>query len=117
MPGTRKHEGRGPAVSAGACSVRVGRPGPCQVAVDQPVEVPRALHAREFGQHGAHRQARIVAQAMKTYGMIVADNGSAWFISGVPSPDWDDEDLSSLGDVPGSAWEVVDSTKLRRPGD
>jgi len=39
--------------------------------------------------------------------MIVADNGSAWFISGAPDARWDDEDLNQLKDVPGSAFEAV----------
>jgi hypothetical protein len=42
--------------------------------------------------------------------MIVADNGSNWYISGAPDPRWDDDDLDQLKRVPGSAFEVV------RPG-
>ncbi len=68
-----------------------------------------------FDVSGFPRQARVVLQALKTYGAIVADNGSPWFISGVPSGRWDDDDLQSLKRVPGSAWEVVDSTRLDRP--
>ena len=68
-----------------------------------------------FDISGFPRQSRVVLQALKTYGALVADNGSPWFISGVPSGRWDDDDLSSLERVPGSAWEVVDSTKLSRP--
>jgi hypothetical protein len=52
-------------------------------------------------------QARIVLQAMKTYGMIVADNGSNWFFSGAPDSRWDDDQLGALKQVPGSAFEVV----------
>ena len=57
-------------------------------------------------------QARVVLQALKTYGMMVADNGSTWFISGAPSPGWDNNDLSTLGQVKGSAFEVVDMSSL-----
>lgn len=57
-------------------------------------------------------QARVVLQALKTYGMMVADNGSNWFISGAPSPGWDNNDLSTLGHVKGSAFEVVDTSSL-----
>jgi hypothetical protein len=39
--------------------------------------------------------------------MIVADNGSNWYISGASDPRWDDNDLNSLKTVPGSAFEVV----------
>ena len=59
------------------------------------------------------RQARIVAQAMKTYGMIVADNGSNWYVSGAPSPKWSNDQLHALGALHGSDFEVVDTSKLR----
>ena len=59
------------------------------------------------------RQARIVAQAMKTYGMILADNGSSWYVSGAPSPHWSNAELHALGALHGSDFEVVDTTSLR----
>ena len=59
------------------------------------------------------RQARIVAQAMKTYGMIVADNGSNWYVSGAPSPKWSNDQLHALGALHVSDFEVVDTSKLR----
>jgi hypothetical protein len=59
------------------------------------------------------RQARIVAQAMKTYGMILADNGSSWFVSGAPSPRWSNTELHALGALHGSDFEVVDTSSLR----
>jgi hypothetical protein len=62
------------------------------------------------------RQARIVLQALKTYGMIVADNGSSWYISGAPSPHWSNDDLHSLGRVVGADFEVVDTSSLPHPG-
>ena len=58
-------------------------------------------------------QARIVLAALKSYGMIVADNGSNWYISGEPSSHWSNDDLHTLGRVPGSAFEVVDTSSLR----
>ncbi len=64
---------------------------------------------------GFPRQARIVLQALKEYGMIVADNGSNWYLSGAPSPRWSNDQLHTLHRVPGSAFEVVDASKLRRP--
>ncbi len=51
--------------------------------------------------------ARVILQALKTYGMIVADNGSDWFISGAPDPRWNDSDLNTLKQVQGSNFEVV----------
>ena len=59
------------------------------------------------------RQARIVLEALKRYGMIVADNGSSWFISGVPDARWDNDDLHSLDRVKGADFEVVDPRALR----
>jgi hypothetical protein len=61
------------------------------------------------------RQSRIVLRALKRYGMILADNGSSWYVSGAPSRGWDNDDLHSLHDVPGSAFEVVDTARLPRP--
>jgi hypothetical protein len=65
---------------------------------------------------GFPKQARIVLQALKTYGMILADNGSNWYISGAPSPHWSNDDLHSLGRVTGSDFEVVDTSSLPHPG-
>jgi hypothetical protein len=53
------------------------------------------------------RQARIVAVALQRYGMIVADNGSDWFVTGAPSPHWDDEQLNALKRLRGADFEVV----------
>jgi hypothetical protein len=55
------------------------------------------------------RQARRVARAMKTYGVIVADNGSDWFISGVPSRKWNNDQLHALDVLAGRDFEVVDT--------
>jgi hypothetical protein len=52
-------------------------------------------------------QSRVVLEALKKYGMIVADNGSSWFISGASDARWDDDDLNQIKTVPGSAFEVV----------
>jgi hypothetical protein len=60
-------------------------------------------------------QSRVVLQALKEYGMILADNGSDWYVSGVPNPGWSNDDLHSLHQVPGSAFEVVDSSLLIEP--
>jgi hypothetical protein len=62
------------------------------------------------------RQARIVLQALKTYGMIVADNGSNWYISGAPNPHWNNDDLHTIGQITGSDFEVVDTSSLPHPG-
>ena len=61
------------------------------------------------------KHARIVLTALREYGLIVSDNGSDWYVSGVPHPKWSNDDLHSLHKVPGSAFEVVDASSLR-PG-
>jgi hypothetical protein len=70
---------------------------------------------RSYPIAGFPRQARIVLQALKDYGMILADNGSNWYVSGAPHPKWSNDQLHTLHRVPGSAFEVVDASKLRRP--
>ena len=56
-----------------------------------------------------HGQSLVVLTALKKYGMIVADNGSNWFISGAADSRFDDSDLNQLKSVPGSAFEVVNT--------
>jgi hypothetical protein len=52
-------------------------------------------------------ESRVILEALKKYGMIVADNGSNWYISGATDSRWNDTDLNQLKTVPGSAFEVV----------
>ena len=61
------------------------------------------------------KQSRIVLQALKTYGMLLADNGSNWYISGAPNPKWSNDDLHSLGRITGAMFDVVDTTSLHKP--
>jgi hypothetical protein len=63
---------------------------------------------------GLPRQARIVAQAMKRYGLMLADNGSPWYVSGAPDPHWDNDQLHALDRLSGHDFEVVDAAALRR---
>jgi hypothetical protein len=60
---------------------------------------------------GFPRQARIVLEALKRYGMLVADNGSDWYVTGAPDPRWSNEQLHTLHRVPGSAFEVVQTRR------
>jgi hypothetical protein len=53
------------------------------------------------------RQARVVATALQRYGMLVADNGSDWYISGAPNPGWSNDALHQLGRIRGADFEVV----------
>lgn len=58
-------------------------------------------------------EVRVILQAMKTYGLILADNGGSWYISGVPDARWDDDTLvSQFEQVHGSDFEVVDASSL-----
>jgi hypothetical protein len=65
---------------------------------------------------GLPTQARVVAQALKTYGLILADNGSPWYISGAPNPRWSDDALHQLDRLTGRDFEVVDTSSLPHPG-
>jgi hypothetical protein len=56
---------------------------------------------------------QVILTALKKYGMFVADNGSAWYISGAPSSSWNDEDLANLSKVKGSDFEVVDTGPIK----
>jgi hypothetical protein len=55
------------------------------------------------------RTAQVVCAALKRFGMLLADNGSDWFITGAPDRRWDDDALNDLKRIPGSAFEAVDS--------
>jgi hypothetical protein len=60
-------------------------------------------------------QSRVILEALKKYGMIVADNGTSWYITGATDSRWNDDDLNQLKTVPGSAFEVVQSGPLIKP--
>jgi len=62
------------------------------------------------------RQARVVLRALQRYGMILADNGSPWYVSGAPDRHWNNDDLHSLGRLTGADFEVVDTSSLPQPG-
>jgi hypothetical protein len=55
-------------------------------------------------------QSRVILTALKRYGMILADNGSGYYISGESNPGWDDDDLHELGKIKGSMFEVVNTS-------
>jgi hypothetical protein len=57
--------------------------------------------------------SQVILKALKTYGMILADNGSPWFVSGAPDKGWDNDTLQAeLGSLRGSDFEAVDSSSL-----
>jgi hypothetical protein len=55
---------------------------------------------------------RPILVALKAYGMMLADNGSSWFLSGAPDPRWSDDDLHALQQLTGADFEAVDATAL-----
>jgi hypothetical protein len=57
-------------------------------------------------------RVQVILNALKTYGLILADNGSSWFISGVPDERWDNDELRALNQVHGHDFEAVDGTSL-----
>ena len=64
------------------------------------------------------REVQVICRALKRYGMLLADNGSNWYVSGAPDPRWDDEALHDLSLIPGSAFEVVDTgERLHTPAN
>ena len=71
---------------------------------------PMGLRLRlksSFSLAGYHGEALVVLRALKRYGLIVADNGSSWYITGAPDSRWNDEELNQLKSVPGSAFQAV----------
>jgi hypothetical protein len=77
---------------------------------DDPDLPPMGLRVRlktSFDVSGFPRQARVVLRALQRYGMILADNGSPWYVSGAPSRGWNNDDLHQLQRVHGDAFEVV----------
>jgi hypothetical protein len=84
----------------------------CAGDTDSGAAPPMGLRLRlkkGYGVGGMGPAAKAIAVAMKEYGLIVADNGSNWYISGSSDKRWDDEELDALKAIPGSAFEVVRS--------
>ncbi len=85
-------------------------PGGCDPS--DPNAMPMGVRVRlkkDYDMSGLRGAAAVVAQAMKTYGMILADNGSDFYFQGEPDARWSDEDLNGLKNIPSTAFEVVGS--------
>jgi len=65
-----------------------------------------------FDISGFSAMNQVILRALKKYGMILADNGSSWFISGSPDSRWDNDDLHLLHNIKGSDFEAVDESSL-----
>ena len=58
---------------------------------------------------------QVILRAMKKYGLILADNGSNWYISGAPDSRWNDDELNALKTIKGSNFEVVKMNNIVTP--
>ena len=85
--------------------------GTCSATSEPPMGLRVRLKA-SVDISGFGPQAQVVLTALKTYGMILADNGSPWYVSGAPDSRWDDDDLHQLQTLHGSDFEVVDTSGL-----
>lgn len=77
---------------------------------DDPSLPPMGMRVRlrrDFDLSGFPPQARVILTALQRYGMLLADNGGDWFISGTPDPRWNDAELKSLKRVCGKDLEVI----------
>ena len=61
------------------------------------------------------RQARVLLKALKQYGMIVAQQGPAWYFYGAPDPGWSYDQLHSIHKLHGSDFELVNTSSLPKP--
>jgi hypothetical protein len=66
----------------------------------------------DFDLRGFPPVVQTILRGLKKYGMMVADNGADWYVSGAPDARWDDDALRALGRVKGTDFEVVDSRAL-----
>lgn len=81
--------------------------GSCQTPV--PFGARFRLKA-DYDTSGFSQQAQVLLQAFKTYGIVLADNGSDWYVSGSPNPAWDNDQLHELDALQGSDFEAVDTS-------
>jgi hypothetical protein len=75
-----------------------------------PLAAPMGMRLRlksSFDISGFSATNQVILTALKTYGMIMADNGSSMYITGAPNNNWDNDDLHNLGNVTASDFEVI----------
>jgi hypothetical protein len=61
---------------------------------------------------GFSPSVQVILRAMKKYGILLADNGSAWYVSGAPDERWNNNELRQFHNLPGSAFEAVDTSSM-----
>jgi hypothetical protein len=74
---------------------------------DLPPMGMRVRMRSDFDISGFPASVQVILRAMKKYGMLLADNGSGWYVSGAHDPRWDDDEVGALKSVPSTAFEVV----------
>ncbi len=84
-------------------------------SVDRPPMGMRVRLKASVDISGYSPAMQVILRALKKYGMILADNGSNWFISGAPDLRWDDDDLNTLKSIKGSDFEVVKMDNIVTP--
>ena len=67
---------------------------------------------QDFELRGYSPRIQVILLALQRYGMILADNGSAWYISGAPDERWNNDELHELDSVTGGDFEAVDASSL-----
>jgi hypothetical protein len=84
-------------------------------ATDSSAPVPMGMRLRlkaSYDISSFSTNVQVILTALKKYGMVMADNGSPMYLSGAPDSRWDNDDLHNLGQVPASAFEVVQMTPI-----
>lgn len=90
----------------------------CAGATSNPAAPPLGLRMRLKANYPTGNftgDSLVIATALKNYGFILADNGSDWYFSGTSDKRWPNNNLNQLKDIPGSAFEVVDSAAPVQP--
>jgi hypothetical protein len=84
---------------------------------DDPDAPPMGMRLRlkaSFDRSRFRGQTRVILDALARYGLMTADTGTNWYITGAPDPRWNMDDLDALAEVPGTAFEVVDTGPFQR---
>ncbi len=82
---------------------------------DDPDLPPMGLRVRlkaDYDISGFPKNVQVILTCLKKYGMLLADNGGDWFITGAPDPRWDDEELAAIKRVKGTDLEAVHTGEI-----
>jgi hypothetical protein len=85
-------------------------------SLTDPAYMPMGVRFRlksDFDISGYSQDAKVILTALKKYGMMLADNGSNWFITGATDSRWDDDAIGELKQVPSTAFEAVNTGKIK----